>query len=142
MSKKEEYENLFLHLINGIEFGLKLDLSNDEIMDEYYLTGRILDNNFDIYIGDNDFLSVSYHGSNQTYEEQLLTCLSDYKGVSPEISYTIKDLNDVERNIKVYEWGVDLERSKKIESSELVDYPQYIVDVKRLASDERQYGKK
>ena len=35
MSKKEEYENLFLHLINGIEFGLKLDLSNDEIMDEY-----------------------------------------------------------------------------------------------------------
>lgn len=142
MSKKEEYENLFLHLINGIEFGLKLDLSNDEIMDEYYLTGRILDNNFDIYIGDNDFLSVSYHGNNQTYEEQLLTSLSEYKGVSPEISYTIKDLNDVERNIKVYEWGVDLERSKKIESSELVDYPQYIVDVKRLASDERQYGKK
>ena len=142
MSKKEEYENLFLHLINGIEFGLKLDLSNDEIMDEYYLTGRILDNNFDIYIGDNDFLSVCYHGNNQTYEEQLLTSLSEYKGVSPEISYTIKDLNDVERNIKVYEWGVDLERSKKIESSELVDYPQYIVDVKRLASDERQYGKK
>ena len=129
-------------MINGIEFGLKLDLSNDEIMDEYYLTGRILDNNFDIYIGDNDFLSVSYHGNNQTYEEQLLTSLSEYKGVSPEISYTIKDLNDVERNIKVYEWGVDLERSKKIESSELVDYPQYIVDVKRLASDERQYGKK
>ncbi len=142
MSKKEEYENLFLHLINGIEFGLKLDLSNDEVMDEYYLTGRILDNNFDIYIGDNDFLSVSYHGSNPNYEEQLLTSLSEYKGVSPEISYTIKDLNDVERNIKVYEWGVDLERSKKIESSELVDYPQYIVDVKRLASDERQYGKK
>lgn len=142
MSKKEEYENLLLHLINGIKFGLKLDLSNDEIMDEYYLTGRILDNYFDIYIGDNDFLSVSYHGSNQTYEEQLLTSLSEYKGGSPEISYTIKDLNDVERNIKVYEWGVDLERSKKIESSELVDYPHYIVDVKRLASDERQYGKK
>ncbi len=136
MNKKEEYENLFIYLIKNINFGLKLDLNNDDIINVYYLSGKILDNSFDITLGSDNSLSFSFYGDNKKYEEQLLTCLNNYKEVKPDISYSIKDFEDEDVDIKVYEWGIDLDRVKKIETSDLLNYPRYITNVNKLSTED------
>lgn len=136
MSLREEYENLFLHLINKIGSDLRIDLTNDEVMNEYYLNGNIFSNNFDIHIGDDNSLSFTFFGNNHKYEELILSCLSEYQEVTPDVSYTIKDFEDKNANIKVYEWGIDKDKIKKIEANELLDYPRYITDIKGINIEE------
>jgi hypothetical protein len=62
--------------------------------------------------------------------------LNNYKEVKPDISYSIKDFEDEDVDIKVYEWGIDLDRVKKIETSDLLNYPRYITNVNKLSTED------
>ena len=56
----------------------------------------------------------------------ILDVLDDYKRIIPNVEYMIKDLNDKNVEIKVYEWNCDNKRYNKIQNSEIVSPPRYI----------------
>ena len=52
------------------------------------------------------------------------------------------DMNDVKREVKVYEWIKNKDRIKKIENSETVEYPLYITNIKKYKENDEEKARK
>ena len=127
---REEYEDLFVFLRNSDLVGTRLNLEADNIMNDYTLEGKTGTNKFIININD-DATSLSFLKPEPNTEHRLVSLLSEFYDYDKDIdvSYTIKDINEPEKEINVYEWVLDKERIKKIQNSETISYPHYITNV-------------
>lgn len=125
---REEYEDLFVFLRNSDLVGTRLNLEADNIMNDYTLEGKTGTNKFIININD-DATSLSFLKPEPNTEHRLVSLLSEFYDKDIDVSYTIKDINEPEKEINVYEWVLDKERIKKIQNSETMSYPHYITNV-------------
>ena len=125
---REEYEDLFVFLRNSDLVGTRLNLEADNIMNDYTLEGKTGTNKFIININD-DATSLSFLKPEPNTEHRLVSLLSEFYDKDIDVSYTIKDINEPEKEINVYEWVLDKERIKKIQNSETISYPHYITNV-------------
>ena len=139
---REEYENLFVYLRKCDLMGVRLNLEVGRTNEFITLEGTMLLNRFEIDINDDD-ISLSFDYGDIFMEKKMEILLSEYLKKDMDISYSIKDMNDPKREVKVYEWVKNKERISKIENSETVEYPLYITNInKRIKITEEKTKKR
>ena len=139
---REEYENLFVYLRKCDLMGVRLNLEVGRTNEFITLEGTMLLNRFEIDINDDD-ISLSFDYGDIFMEKKMEILLSEYLKKDMDISYSIKDMNDPKREVKVYEWVKNKERISKIENSETVEYPLYITNInKRIKTTEEKTKKR
>ena len=139
---REEYENLFVYLRKCDLMGVRLNLEVGRTNEFITLEGTMLLNRFEIDINDDD-ISLSFDYGDIFMEKKMEILLSEYLKKDMDISYSIKDINDPKREVKVYEWVKNKERISKIENSETVEYPLYITNInKRIKTTEEKTKKR
>lgn len=139
---REEYENLFVYLRKCDLMGVRLNLEVGRTNEFITLEGTMLLNRFEIDINDDD-ISLSFDSGDIFMEKKMEILLSEYLKKDMDISYSIKDMNDPKREVKVYEWVKNKERISKIENSETVEYPLYITNInKRIKTTEEKTKKR
>ena len=139
---REEYENLFVYLRKCDLMGVRLNLEVGRTDEFITLEGTMLLNRFEIDINDDD-ISLSFDYGDIFMEKKMEILLSEYLKKDTDISYSIKDMNDQKREVKVYEWVKNKERISKIENSETVQYPLYITNInKRIKTTEEKTKKR
>lgn len=139
---REEYENLFVYLRKCDLMGVRLNLEVGRTNEFITLEGTMLLNRFEIDINDDD-ISLSFDYGDIFIEKKMEILLSEYLKKDMDISYSIKDMNDPKREVKVYEWVKNKDRISKIENSETVEYPLYITNInKRIKTTEEKTKKR
>ncbi len=129
MNKREEFENLFVFLRESDLIGTRLDLQVNEEFDDYYIEGTTATNKFMIDMGE-DNVSISFGREDESYEDRLVNLLDTFFDKDVNLSYKIRNITDTSKCMKVYEWTNNKDRVDKLITSEAVEYPHFITDVK------------
>ena len=138
---REDYENLFVYLRKCDLPGFRLNLEVGRAMQYITLEGKSLLNRFEIDMNEDD-VSISFDSEDIFLEKKMEILLNNFLNQELDISYSIKDMNDVKREVKVYEWIKNKDRIKKIENSETVEYPLYITNIKKYKENDEEKARK
>ena len=136
----EDYQNVFVFLVERLRDGGRINLESDEFIDAYYIEGNYKGMEFAID-GINKGMALSFKNGDENSQKYLVGLLGDFQNETPLLTYSIKDSKDPNKNIKVYEWTNRKERIDELSATYDIKDSTYIEGLEVLRELNKENSK-